>query len=122
MTRGKIKIVGNAGMHLGAYMKGREIGVTGNASDWIGAETTGGLIRVSGNAGGQIGAAYRGSLAGMKGGMNQIGGTASLEVGILRICLLAHLFLRRISQARHYLRSEGERPIRAGFSVQGSGA
>jgi formylmethanofuran dehydrogenase subunit C len=82
MTRGHIKIVGNAGMHLGAYMKGGTIEVTGNASDWIGAEMVDGLIRVAGNAGGQIGAAYRGSLAGMKGGTILVGGSAGLEVGM----------------------------------------
>lgn len=82
MTRGRIKVHGNAGMHLGAYMKGGVIEVTGNASDWVGAEMANGLIRVAGNAGGQIGAAYRGSLAGMKGGTILIGGTAGLEVGM----------------------------------------
>jgi formylmethanofuran dehydrogenase subunit C len=82
MTRGRIRIVGNAGMHLGAYMKGGTIDVSGNASDWIGAEMTGGLIRVGGNAGGQIGAAYRGSLAGMKGGTIIVGGSAGLEIGM----------------------------------------
>src|SRR5262245_16948018 len=38
MTRGRIKIHGNAGMHLGAHMKGGTIEVRGNASDWVGAE------------------------------------------------------------------------------------
>jgi len=60
MTRGSIKIHGNAGMHLGSGMRGGTIEVTGNASDWVGAEMTKGLIRIHGNAGGQIGAAYRG--------------------------------------------------------------
>jgi formylmethanofuran dehydrogenase subunit C len=82
MTRGRIVIKGNAGMHLGSQMKGGVIEVTGNASDWIGAEMTGGLIRVAGNAGGQVGAAYLGSLAGMKGGTILIGGSAGLEVGM----------------------------------------
>lgn len=82
MTRGRIKIVGNAGMHLGSQMKGGAIEVIGNASDWIGAEMTGGLIRIHGNAGGQAGAAYRGSLAGMKGGTILIGGHAGLETGM----------------------------------------
>ena len=82
MTRGHIKILGNAGMHLGAYMQGGAIEVTGNASDWIGAEMADGLIRVAGNAGGQIGAAYRGSPAGMKGGTILVGGSAGLEVGM----------------------------------------
>jgi len=82
MTRGHLKIVGNVGMHLGAYMKGGSIEVTGNASDWVGGEMTGGLIHVHGNAGGQVGAAYRGSLAGMNNGTILIGGTAGLEVGM----------------------------------------
>jgi len=82
MTRGRIRIVGNAGMHVGAYMKGGTIEVTGNASDWVGAEMIDGLIRIGGNAGGQIGAAYRGSQLGMKGGAILVGGTAGLEVGM----------------------------------------
>lgn len=82
MTRGRIKIEGNAGMHLGAYMKGGAIEVTGNASDWAGAEMAGGFIRIHGNAGGQIGAAYRGSMSGMKDGTILIGGSAGLEVGM----------------------------------------
>jgi formylmethanofuran dehydrogenase subunit C len=82
MTRGRIQIDGNAGMHLGSGMKGGTIEVSGNASDWVGAEMTGGLIRVRGDAGGQIGAAYRGGLAGMSGGTILIGGSAGLEVGM----------------------------------------
>ena len=82
MTRGRITIHGNAGMHLGAHMKGGAIAVSGNATDWVGGEMTGGLIRIHGNAGGQVGAAYRGSLAGMKGGTILIGGSAGLEVGM----------------------------------------
>ncbi len=82
MTRGRISIVGNAGMHLGAYMKGGTIEVTGNTSDWIGAEMRGGLIRIGGDAGGQIGAAYRGSLSGMNGGTILIEGSAGIEIGM----------------------------------------
>jgi formylmethanofuran dehydrogenase subunit C len=82
MTRGRITIVGNAGMHLGAYMKGGSIEVTGRASDWIGAEMRGGVIHVRGDAGGQIGAAYRGSLSGMNGGTILIEGSAGIEVGM----------------------------------------
>ncbi len=82
MTRGKITIVGNAGMHLGAYMKGGTIEVRGNASDWVGAEMTGGLIHVHGDAGGQIGAAYRGSLSGMNGGIILVEGSAGIEIGM----------------------------------------
>lgn len=82
MTRGRIVIHGDAGMHLGAYMKGGTIEVNGNTSDWVGAEMKGGLIRIAGNTGGQIGAAYRGSLAGMKGGTILIGGSAGMEIGM----------------------------------------
>jgi formylmethanofuran dehydrogenase subunit C len=82
MTRGRIRIVGNAGMHLGAYMKGGTIEVSGNASDWVGAEMTAGLIHIRGDAGGQIGAAYRGSLSGMHGGTILIEGSAGIEIGM----------------------------------------
>ncbi len=82
MTRGRLRIVGNAGMHLGASMKGGVIEVFGSTSDWLGAEMSGGLIHVHGNAGGQVGAAYRGSLTGMKDGTILIDGSAGLEVGM----------------------------------------
>jgi formylmethanofuran dehydrogenase subunit C len=82
MTRGRLRIVGNAGMHLGAYMKGGTIEVTGNTSDWVGAEMSGGLIRIGGNAGGQIGAAYRGSRTGMTDGTVLVEGSAGIEVGM----------------------------------------
>jgi formylmethanofuran dehydrogenase subunit C len=82
MTRGRIQIAGDAGMHLGAYMKGGAIDVDGSVTDWLGAEMSGGFIRVRGNAGGQVGAAYRGSPSGMTDGTIVIGGTAGLEVGM----------------------------------------
>ena len=82
MTRGRIRIAGSAGMHLGAYMKGGAIDVSGNVSDWLGAEMSGGFIRIHGNAGGQVGAAYRGSLTGMTDVTILIEGTAGLEVGM----------------------------------------
>jgi formylmethanofuran dehydrogenase subunit C len=82
MTRGRIKIVGHIGMHLGAYMKGGTIEVTGDASDWVGGEMGGGVIRIAGKAGGQAGAAYRGSRGGMTNGTIIIGGTGGLEIGM----------------------------------------
>jgi len=82
MTRGRITIVGNAGMHLGAYMQGGSIDVSGSASDWVGGEMSGGSIRIAGNAGGQIGAAYRGSRRGMSDGTIVVGGSAGLEIGM----------------------------------------
>jgi formylmethanofuran dehydrogenase subunit C len=82
MTRGRITVEGNAGMHTGAFMKGGSIEVTGNVSDWLGGEMKGGLIRVLGNAGGQVGSAYRGSLTGMRGGTILIEGSAGIEIGM----------------------------------------
>ena len=82
ITHGRIRILGDAGMHLGAYMKGGEIEVFGRASDWVGAEMTGGLIRIRGDAGGQLGAAYRGSPSGMSGGTILVEGSAGIEIGM----------------------------------------
>lgn len=82
MSRGRITIEGNAGMHLGAYAKGGIIEVSGNASDWVGGEMKGGLIRIRGNAGGQLGAAYRGSMSGMRGGTILVEGSAGIEIGM----------------------------------------
>lgn len=82
MTRGRITVRGNVGMHLGAHMKGGSIEVHGNAGDWVGGEMTGGLIHVRGNAGGQIGSAYRGSMSGMNRGTIIIEGSAGIEVGM----------------------------------------
>src|SRR6476659_11129689 len=82
MTRGRIRVVGNAGMHLGAYMTGGTIEVTGNATDWVGGEMAGGTIHVRGNAGGQLGSAYRGSTSGMSGGTILVEGSAGIEMGM----------------------------------------
>ena len=82
MTRGRVRVVGHAGMHLGSYMTGGAIEVTGNASDWVGGEMGGGTIRVRGNAGGQLGSAYRGSMSGMSGGSIVVDGAAGIELGM----------------------------------------
>ena len=82
MTRGRITIVGNAGMHLGAYMTGGAIEVSGNASDWLGGRDVGGAHpdprerRRTGRGG------LPGSLSGMTDGTILIEGTAGLEVGM----------------------------------------
>lgn len=81
MTKGRIVIKGDAGMHLGATMTGGEIIINGNASDWLGAEMKGGVIRVKGDAGNLVGAAYRGSKNGMTQGMIIIEGNSGNEVG-----------------------------------------
>lgn len=81
MTRGRLTIHGNVGMHLGAEMVGGEIAVHGGAGDWVGAEMRGGRIHVRGDAGHLVGAAYRGSRSGMRGGVILIEGNAGNEIG-----------------------------------------
>jgi len=81
LTEGSVIVEGDAGMHLGAEMRGGHIVVRGNAQDWVGAEMHGGRIEVLGNAGHLIGAAYRGARQGMTGGEILIHGSAGNEVG-----------------------------------------
>jgi formylmethanofuran dehydrogenase subunit C len=81
MTRGRVTVRGNVGMHLGAEMRGGEVRVEGDAGDWVGAEMRGGLIRVTGDAGHLVGAGYRGSRLGMRGGVILVSGKAGNEVG-----------------------------------------
>jgi formylmethanofuran dehydrogenase subunit C len=81
MTRGRITVQGNIGMHLGAEMRGGEIRVHGNAGDWVGAEMRGGHLHVHGDSGHLVGAAYRGSRVGMRGGVILVDGKAGNEVG-----------------------------------------
>lgn len=83
MTRGKITIHSDVGMHLGPRMRGGEIVVHGNAGDWAGAEMTGGVIRIHGNAGHGLGGAYRGSRHGMNRGFIWVGGNTGNETGAL---------------------------------------
>jgi formylmethanofuran dehydrogenase subunit C len=83
MTRGSVRINGDAGMHLGAGMRGGEIIVCGNAGDWAGAEMSGGKIHIHGNAGHGIGGAYRGSRHGMNRGLIIVEGNAGNETGAL---------------------------------------
>ena len=81
LAGGRMRVEGNAGMHLGAEMTGGEITVNGNASDWVGAEMHGGRIHVHGNAGHLVGAVYRGGRRGMTGGEILIDGDAGNEIG-----------------------------------------
>ncbi|MFN0199150.1 MAG: formylmethanofuran dehydrogenase subunit C [Planctomycetaceae bacterium] len=81
LSRGTIRIEGDAGMHLGAEMTGGEIIVTGNVADWLGAEMHGGHIHVHGNTGHLVGAVYRGGRRGMTGGEILIDGNAGNEIG-----------------------------------------
>ncbi len=81
MRDGEIRVLGNAGRHLGGEMTGGRINVEGDAGDWVGGEMHGGLIHVAGSAGDWVGAAYRGSKRGMTDGVILIGGNAGSEIG-----------------------------------------
>lgn len=81
MTRGRLTIEGNAGMHVGSEMRGGELRVRGHAGDWVGAEMRGGKIHVHGDAGHLVGAGYRGAHVGMRGGVILIDGKAGNEIG-----------------------------------------
>lgn len=81
LTAGRIRVEGDAGMHLGAEMTGGEIVVHGNAADWVGAEMHGGRIHIHGNAGHLVGAVYRGGRKGMTNGEILINGDAGNEIG-----------------------------------------
>ena len=81
MTRGEVRIEGDAGMHLGAGMSGGLIHVSGDAADWVGPEMSGGRIVVRGDAGHMVGSAYRGQRVGIQGGEIFIHGSARNELG-----------------------------------------
>lgn len=81
LSTGRIRVEGNAGMHLGAEMTGGEIVVNGNSGDWVGAEMHGGRIHIHGNAGHLAGSVYRGGHRGMTGGEIIIDGNAGNEIG-----------------------------------------
>jgi len=81
MSRGRITIHGDAGMHLGAEMCGGEILVNGDVDGWAGAQMSGGLIRVRGNAGPLLGGAYPGEKRGMRGGVIIVEGDAGPRAG-----------------------------------------
>ncbi len=81
LASGRVRVEGDAGMHLGAEMTGGEIVVHGNVADWCGAEMHGGRILVHGNAGHLVGAVYRGGRKGMTAGEILIDGDAGNEIG-----------------------------------------
>ena len=83
MTRGRINIVGNAGMHLGAYMKG---GDDRGVRKRLGLGRRRDVRRThpdrAATPAARVGAAYRGSLRGMTNGTIIVGGSAGLEIGM----------------------------------------
>jgi len=99
MTRGKIIIDGDVGMHLGEGMSGGEIIVNGYADSWAGGAMKGGRIEIKGSAGDYIGAPYRGSKEGMRGGTIIVHGDAGREVG----CLMMGGLIRIYGSVKHFV-------------------
>jgi formylmethanofuran dehydrogenase subunit C len=81
MSRGRLVVHGNVGMHLGSAMSGGDITVNGDAGDWVGPEMTGGRITVTGNAGHMLGSVHRGGSIGMRGGEIIVHGNVGNETG-----------------------------------------
>lgn len=89
MSRGRITVRGDVGLHLGAHMQGGEIVVEGNAADCVGSHMQGGRIWIRGSAGHRVGAAYPGEKSGVNRGVIIIEGDAGREVGArARRCLI----------------------------------
>lgn len=79
MSRGRLIVEGNVGMHMGSGMTGGEIVVDGDAGDWLGAEMRGGRIVVRGSAGHLVGSALRGGRVGVLGGEILVHGNVGNE-------------------------------------------
>lgn len=82
MNGGKIRVEGDAGMHLGAEMIAGRIAVTGSVDAYAGAEMSGGNIQIEGDAGDYLCACYRGSPDGMTGGRVYVAGNVGDEMAL----------------------------------------
>lgn len=90
MAGGSLHVRGSVGMHCGSTMTRGAIKIDGDADDWLGAEMRDGLIHVHGKAGHHVGAAYPGSRAGMRGGTLLVRGTTGDGTGaVMRRGLIA---------------------------------
>src|SRR3954467_15453306 len=81
MTRGRLTVAGDVGMHAGGGMRGGELHVEGDAGDWAGAAMRGGTLVVRSSAGRQLGGVYPGDRAGMRGGEIVVHGGAGAQAG-----------------------------------------
>ncbi|MBT9291889.1 formylmethanofuran dehydrogenase subunit C [Prosthecodimorpha staleyi] len=78
----RITVVGDAGLDVGAGMKGGAIRVTGSALHRAGAGMTGGLLTIGGDAGDFTGGtAASGAMAGQAGGVIVVGGRVGDRAG-----------------------------------------
>ncbi|MFP6682170.1 MAG: formylmethanofuran dehydrogenase subunit C [Gammaproteobacteria bacterium] len=81
MTKGVVRIMGNAGNELGADMTGGEIHVSGNAGDYVGSGMRGGKIEVRGNTGDFTAGALPSAALGMRDGVICVGKNVGMRAG-----------------------------------------
>ncbi len=99
MSKGKIIIDSDVGMHLGEKMRGGEIIVHGNAGSWAGGGMEGGRIEINGSAEDFLGAPYRGSTNGMRGGEIIVHGDAGREAG----CYMRGGLIKIYGSVKHFV-------------------
>jgi formylmethanofuran dehydrogenase subunit C len=80
MDGGRMTVIGDAGMYLGAEMRSGRILVKGSVDAWAGAEMRGGNIQIEGDAGDYLCAGYPGSKHGMRGGRVFVSGNSGAEM------------------------------------------
>jgi formylmethanofuran dehydrogenase subunit C len=81
MSRGEIRVEGDAGSYLGMQLKGGRIEVSGSVDAYAACEMKNGEILIRGNAGDFLGACLPGNKKGMAGGVVIIKGNAGDRVG-----------------------------------------
>lgn len=81
MTRGEIRVEGDAGAYLGQQMHGGSLQVSGNAGLCAGNGLAGGSIHIDGDAGDFLGGSISGERQGMRGGRIRVRGSAGDRVG-----------------------------------------
>ncbi len=80
-SAGEIRVKGDAGMYVGADMRGGRIIIEGSVGPFAGQRMRGGELLIKGSAGNYLGASYRGDWRGMRGGMIIVEGDAGSENG-----------------------------------------
>ena len=81
MSRGRLRVEGQAGAFLGQQQRGGMIRVSGDVGPFAGSGMTGGTIEIGGNAGDFLGGAIPGERRGMRGGRILVHGNAGDRVG-----------------------------------------
>lgn len=81
MTRGEIRVEGDAGSYVGMRMKGGTLSVQGSVDAYAACELKNGLLTIGGHAGDFLGACLPGNKKGMAGGIVVVKGNAGDRVG-----------------------------------------